>query len=133
MLPGVDRRQRQRWISDRRWTSHHEWTSHSRVALDAGVSAEAIAEIAAGGQPRFAEEREQMAYEIASALLAGGQIPQPLYEPGTACLGEQGMVELVATVGYYCLVSLTLNAFEIGLPEGFAPELGEPASGPAGR
>ena len=28
------------------------------------------------------------------------------------------MIELVATVGYYCLISLTLNAFEIPLEAG---------------
>jgi 4-carboxymuconolactone decarboxylase len=34
-------------------------------------------------------------------------------------------VDLVGIVGYYCLVAMTLNVFEIGLPEGqpdpFAP------------
>jgi 4-carboxymuconolactone decarboxylase len=34
------------------------------------------------------------------------------------------MVELVGILGYYALVSMTLNAFELGLPEAFAPELG---------
>ena len=29
--------------------------------------------------------------------------------------GEQGLIELVGIVGYYCLVSLTLNAFEVPL------------------
>jgi hypothetical protein len=28
------------------------------------------------------------------------------------------MIELVATIGYYCLISLTLNAFEIPLEPG---------------
>ena len=27
--------------------------------------------------------------------------------------GEEGMIELVSVVGYYCLVSLTLNAFNV--------------------
>ena len=31
------------------------------------------------------------------------------------CL-EHGAVELVTTIGYYCLISLTLNAFEVPLP-----------------
>jgi hypothetical protein len=30
-------------------------------------------------------------------------------------------VELVSLVGYYALVSFTLNAFEIGLPPGATP------------
>jgi hypothetical protein len=37
-----------------------------------------------------------------------------------------GTVELVSTLGYYCLVSLTLNAFELGLPDAVAPELNDP-------
>ena len=41
-------------------------------------------------------------------------------------LGELGMVELVGVLGYYCLVSLTLNTFELGLPGSVAPELQDP-------
>jgi hypothetical protein len=30
-------------------------------------------------------------------------------------MGEQGVVEIVTTIGYYCLICLTLNAFEVPL------------------
>jgi 4-carboxymuconolactone decarboxylase len=36
------------------------------------------------------------------------------------------MVELVGILGYYCLVALTLNTFELGLPGSIAPELDDP-------
>jgi 4-carboxymuconolactone decarboxylase len=36
------------------------------------------------------------------------------------------MVELIGLLGYYCMVSLTLNAFELGLPDNAAPELQDP-------
>jgi len=36
-------------------------------------------------------------------------------------LGLEGVVELVGILGYYSLVSLTLNAFEVPVPAG-APE-----------
>ena len=36
-------------------------------------------------------------------------------------LGLQAVVELVGILGYYSLVSLTLNAFEVPVPPG-APE-----------
>jgi 4-carboxymuconolactone decarboxylase len=36
------------------------------------------------------------------------------------------MVELVAILGFYCMVSLTLNAFELGIPGSIAPELNDP-------
>ena len=37
--------------------------------------------------------------------------------------GERGVVELVGVLGYYTLVAMTLNAFEIGVPSGQAEEL----------
>ena len=35
------------------------------------------------------------------------------------------MVGLVANLGYYSVVALTLNAFELGSPSNFAPELAD--------
>jgi 4-carboxymuconolactone decarboxylase len=33
-------------------------------------------------------------------------------------IGDAGMVELVGILGYYVMVSMTLNAFRMPLPEG---------------
>jgi 4-carboxymuconolactone decarboxylase len=32
--------------------------------------------------------------------------------------GERGLVEIIATIGYYTTVAMTLNAFEVELEEG---------------
>ena len=87
---------------------------------------EVIAAIAARRAPALGDAREQAVYDVASALLATGRVPQPLYDQGLSMLGERGMVELVGILGYYCLVALTLNAFELGLPGSLAPELEDP-------
>jgi hypothetical protein len=50
----------------------------------------------------------------------GGSRPET-YQAALALLGEAGVVELVALCGYYCLVSLTLNAFNVDLPAGAKP------------
>ena len=42
----------------------------------------------------------------------------PTYNQARQALGEEGIVDLVGLVGYYSLVSFTLNVFEVGLPEG---------------
>lgn len=119
-------------VCARHWTSHHEWTAHRALAVKAGVSEAAIAAIAAGQVPAMLAERETAGLEIASVLLRQGALPPPLYARGLEVFGERGLVELVTLVGYYCLVSLTLNAFELGLPEGRAAELGEAPARPAG-
>ena len=33
-------------------------------------------------------------------------------------VGEQGLVDLVTLMGYYTIISMTLNTFAVSLPEG---------------
>lgn len=113
-------------VCGRHWTSHHEWTAHKREGLKAGMDPEVIAAIAARRTPSLSDAREQAVYDVSTTLLATGRVPKPLYAAGVAALGERGMVELVGILGYYCLVALTLNTFELGIPGSVAPELNDP-------
>jgi 4-carboxymuconolactone decarboxylase len=119
-------------VCGRHWTSHHEWTAHKREGLKAGMDPEVIAAIAARRVPTLRDAREQAVYDVSTTLLATGRVPKPLYEAGVAALGERGMVELVGILGYYCLVALTLNTFELGIPGSIAPELEDPEFAGAG-
>ena len=111
-------------ICGRHWDSHYEWVMHKRIAIEAGLDARTIADIAARKSlPFLRSAREEVVFAVASRLMAKGKIDDLLYVRGVEVLGQKGMVDLVGILGYYCLVSLTLNAFEIGLPEHFAPEL----------
>lgn len=113
-------------ICGRHWTSHHEWTAHKREGLKAGMDPEVIAAIAARRAPGLRDARDQAVYDVSSVLLATGRVPQPVYARGVEALGNRGMVELVGILGYYCMVALTLNTFELGLPGSVAPELEDP-------
>jgi 4-carboxymuconolactone decarboxylase len=57
---------------------------------------------------------------LAEQLLDTHAIDNEYYAQGIEVFGERGMLELVSIVGYYCLVSLTLNAFTIPLDEGMS-------------
>jgi 4-carboxymuconolactone decarboxylase len=114
-------------VCARHWTSHTEWRAHKAIALNVGVEADVVADIAAGRTPNLPDEKGRLVYEVASVLLRSSRIPDPLYRRGVEVLGETGVVELVGVLGYYCLVALSLNAFEIGLPEGVAIELNDEA------
>jgi 4-carboxymuconolactone decarboxylase len=110
-------------VCGKHWTSHHEWSAHKKIALSAGVDPRTIDDIAAGRSPFLSGPFEGIVYQVSSTLLSKGKLPQVLYQQGLAALGEKAMVELVGILGYYSMVALTLNAFEIGLPENFAAEL----------
>lgn len=110
-------------VCARHWTSHHEWTAHKREGLKAGMDPDVIAAIAARRAPSLRDGLEQAVHDVSTTLLSTGRVPKPLYDSGTKALGERGMVELVALLGYYSLVAMTLNTFELGLPGSIAPEL----------
>ncbi|QLH14174.1 carboxymuconolactone decarboxylase family protein [Paracoccus pantotrophus] len=111
-------------VCGRHWTSHHEWTAHKRIGLAAGLDPRTVEDIAARApSPYIRSDRERIVLQVARTLLAETRLDDALYAEGVAILGETGMVDLVAILGYYCMVALTLNAFQIGLPDSFAPEL----------
>lgn len=121
-------------VCARHWTAHVEWTAHKREALKAGLSPQVISEIARRGAPKFSDEQEAIVFDASTALLSKGRLPASLYSKAMDRIGERGMVELVAIVGYYSLVALTLNAFELGIPASIAPELEDPEfSSPRGE
>ena len=73
--------------------------------------------------PRLDDLKARVVYEFSRALHETHGVPQPLFSEAMEALTEQGVVELIGILGYYTLISMTLNAFEIGLPEGEKLEL----------
>jgi 4-carboxymuconolactone decarboxylase len=110
-------------VTARHWTSHFEWYAHKRDGLKAGIDPTIIEAIARRREPGFRDAKAKLVHDYARILLASGRVPDALHASAAEAFGEQGVVELVGIVGYYSLVALTLNAFEIGLPEGERPEL----------
>lgn len=103
------------------WRSNYEWFAHSRLAIKAGVSEEAVAAIERGDDPSFDLADEQAVYNLTRSLLTTGRADDATYRAAHQHVGDRGMVELSQLVGYYCLVSLTLNTFQIDLPPGHDP------------
>ena len=110
-------------VTARFWTSHYEWHAHKRLALKAGIDPAVIGDIAARRAPALADPKAQAVYDYATALHERHEVSDATHAAALAALGEAGVVELVGLLGYYTLVSMTLNAFQIGLPEGEPPEL----------
>lgn len=96
------------------WSSEYEWTIHQAEAINAGLSANVIADIAGERAPRFERNDEQAVFDFAMSLCHTRAVSESIYRRAVEAVGEQGVVELVGILGYYTLISMTLNAFEIG-------------------
>jgi 4-carboxymuconolactone decarboxylase len=110
-------------VTARHWTSHVEWYAHKRDGLAAGIAPSVIDAIAQRCDPEFTDPAAKLVHDYTRQLLASGRVPDDLHALAAATLGTRGVVDLVGIIGYYGLVALTLNAFDIGLPDGETPEL----------
>jgi 4-carboxymuconolactone decarboxylase len=110
-------------VTARFWTAQYEWYAHKKLALKTELDPAIIDDIAARRAPRFRAADEQIVYDFSRRLHENHTIDADLYRLAVETLGEQAVVELVGILGYYTLVSMTLNVFEIGLPDGASPEL----------
>jgi 4-carboxymuconolactone decarboxylase len=116
-------------VTGRRWSSQVEWWVHARVAAEAGIPQTVIESIRRGEEPSFDDPDEALVYAFTRDLQLSGQVSPPIYDAVRDRWGARGVVELTALIGYYTMVSMTLNAHEIPLPDGVAPVLTPPASG----
>ena len=66
---------------------------------------------------------EETVYDFVSELLATGKVSDPTFKRVNDTFGERGVVDLVGAVGYYSLVSMTLNVAQVPLPAGVTPPL----------
>ena len=107
----------------RRWTAQFEWYAHKTFALDAGLSNAVIDAIEARRRPDFSHDDEAAVYDFCKELHETRRVSDARFAAAKTHLGQAGVVELVGVLGYYTLVSMTLNVFEVPMPEGEPPPL----------
>jgi 4-carboxymuconolactone decarboxylase len=108
-------------VTGAHWQAGFEWHAHAPLGLKAGLDAAAIEAIRVGKTPSLTKSDETVVYAFASELLKTRKVSDATYQRAVAELGHKGVVELVGILGYYGLISMTINAFEVPLPEG-APQ-----------
>ncbi|MBN1380848.1 MAG: carboxymuconolactone decarboxylase family protein [Deltaproteobacteria bacterium] len=105
-------------VTARFWESNVEWVSHAKLALDNGISQVVIDAVFEVRRPDMAPADELLVYDICMALHKTHQLPMDLYNQAVESFGEVGLVDIIATIGYYTFIAMTLNAFDIGLFDG---------------
>ena len=109
-------------ITARYWNAQYEWYAHRRLALQVGVSAATADAIASGKRPTL-EPDQEIVYNFCNELLTTKQVSDANFKAAVDKLGERGVVDLTALVGYYNFVSMILNIDRYPMPDGTKPEL----------
>lgn len=107
----------------RQWTQQFEWRTHYPLALKAGLKQEAVDAIAEGRRPTALAEDEAVAYDFVAELLANRSVSDPTYARTLDKFGEQGLIDIVGSVGFYSSIAMVANVDRTALPEAATPLL----------
>ena len=100
-------------VTGRHWRSNVEWVAHERMAREQGVSDAVIQAVFEQRLPEDAPADELLTIRVCRALHETHDLPLELYRAAVEQWGEEGLMDIVQTIGFYTFVSMTLNAFDI--------------------
>lgn len=98
-------------------TSHfhsaYPTAAHERRGKEVGLPAHTVEAIIAGLPVSFTDEREQVVYEMATALANGRWVPRGLYERAVKALDHVGVTDVITLMGHYSSVAMTLAFYDV--------------------
>ena len=100
----------------RLWRAQYEWFAHAPIAEKAGVKPKTIRDLRAGRKPASAPKDERALYDFIQELYKTRRVSDRTYKRVHALLGDAATVELTGILGYYVMISMTLNVFRMMPP-----------------
>ena len=97
-----------------RWGAAYGNYEHEKIGVEQGhLAPEQVAVVIAGLPTSFTDPRQQVVYELASTLAAARVVPLGLFHRAQDLLGDRGIVDVTALMGWFTTVSLTLMAYDV--------------------
>lgn len=109
----------------RHWDQQFEWSYHHPLALEAGLPTSVADAVAVDERPDDLDEGQGAVWDLVHELHDTHAVSDDTWARAVAVVGEDGVVELVGTVGYYTTLAMVMNAARTPSPSG--PSL--PAAG----
>ena len=112
-------------IQARLSNAQYEWWAHEPIARRAGLSDAVMADLRACRRPAAMQEDERLVYDFCIQLSLNHRVTDALWNEVVERMGEQVAVDLTVLSGTYVMVSMLLNATQVGIPGGGALPLEE--------
>lgn len=102
-------------IAARHWDAQYSWNAHVGKAADLGVSRESLTALAEHREPHFTSKDEDIVYRFSSEILGDHFVSDATFAEALAELGEQGIVDLIGSLGNFSMLAMLLNACQVDL------------------
>jgi 4-carboxymuconolactone decarboxylase len=103
--------------------AQYEWWAHDPIAQKAGLSPAIIEQLRQCQRPSGMQDDEALVYDFCIQLSLNHRVPDDLWQRAIQSMGEQAVVDLTVLSGTYVMVSMLLNATQVGIPNGGAEPL----------
>jgi 4-carboxymuconolactone decarboxylase len=110
-------------ITARQWSQQWVWHGHYTAAIKGGLETKVAMDLAAGKRPEGMKDDEAVLYDFAMQLYRDKNVTDAMYSAALAKFGERGIMDLIGTMGYYDLVSMTLHTAKAVPPKDDVPLL----------
>jgi 4-carboxymuconolactone decarboxylase len=111
-------------MTARQWSNQWIWRGHYRAAVRGGLDPSVGADIADGKRPEKMKPDETILYNYATEMYRDKAVSDPTFAAAVKAFGEKGLIDLVATMGYYDIVAMTLiTAKAVAPKEDDVPQL----------
>ena len=114
-------------ITATEWNCGFEWYAHYPLAIKAGLEEAVAKDLQEGRRPASMTADETLVYDFATQLHRQHQVSDAVYRQAVARFGEQGVTDLIGVLGYYDIVSMTLNVAQVQPPGNAGKTLPPPA------
>ncbi|HEV3332413.1 MAG TPA: hypothetical protein VG096_15595 [Bryobacteraceae bacterium] len=96
-------------LTARYWAAQFEWLAHRQAAVQAGLSEDKVKAIAEGRRPVGMSPDEDAVYTFITELFKTRQVSDETFAAVQKLVGERGVVDLLASAGFYQIVSMYMN------------------------
>ena len=98
--------------------AQYEWWAHEIIARKAGLSEAVMKDLRECKRPTSMQEDERLVYDYCIQLSLNHRVPDALWQEAVDTMGEQAVIDLTVLSGTYVMVSMLLNATQVGIPGG---------------
>jgi 4-carboxymuconolactone decarboxylase len=103
------------------WSAAYPFAAHAPQGVKAGLSQASVDAIADRRTPTFERDDERIVFDTVTELAQTRALSQASYDRALALLGTERLIELITDAGFYTMISMMVNAFDVPAGGGQQP------------
>lgn len=96
--------------------AQYEWWAHEPIAVRAGLPQSIADDLRQCKRPQHMDDTQALVYDFCVQITLNHQVSDALWQKAIDHLGEQQVIDLIVVSGTYTMVSMLLNATQVGIP-----------------